>query len=239
MPVARSDESLLEVMASMRAMRRLRPDPVPDELIRELVEAAQWAPNAGSQQGQVFVVVTDRAQIARLAEVWRKVVDIYGGWIAKADPRFGRDPVTVRTWEAVRYQRDHFGETPVVIVACYDQRAFNRRLRRRFGDTVSTLRRVGWRGATPLIRSLSAAEQRSEAASIYPAIQNLLLVARARGLGANLTTWHLLAERDVKAILGIPKGVRTYAIIPIGWPLGRFGPVSRRPVNSVLRRNHW
>ena len=70
-------------------------------------------------------------------------------------------------------------------------------------------------------------EQRSEAASIYPAIQNLLLAARARGLAATMTTWHLIAEADVKQILDIPNDVRTYALVPIGWPLGRFGPVAR------------
>ena len=62
---ARTDESLVEVMTTMRAMRRLRADPVPDDLVRELIEAAMCAPSAGHQQGQVFIVVTDRDRIAR------------------------------------------------------------------------------------------------------------------------------------------------------------------------------
>src|SRR5438874_12586895 len=113
---AGTDESLFEVMTTMRAMRRLRTDPVPDDLVRELIEAAMCAPSAGHQQGQVFVVVTDRDGIARLAQVWRMVVDMYEGWRGKEDPRYGIDPMVVRTWDAIHYQRDHFDETPLVVV---------------------------------------------------------------------------------------------------------------------------
>src|SRR3954465_3627811 len=112
-----ADASLADVMSTMRAMRRLRPDPVSDDLVRELIEAAMYAPSAGHQQGQVFIVVTDRTRIARLATVWRTVVDMYEGWMGKADPRYGVEPLVVLTWEAVHYQRDHSHETPVVVVA--------------------------------------------------------------------------------------------------------------------------
>jgi nitroreductase len=231
---------MVEVMTTMRAMRRLRPDPVPDELVRELIEAAMYAPSAGHQQGQVFIVVTDRDRIARLASVWRMVVDMYEGWMGKADPRYGIDPPTIRTWDAVHYQRDHFHETPLLIVACYDQRAYIRGVKRRIGDLVAALRKAGpGRAARMLMGGLIAVELRSEAASIYPAIQNLLLAARARGLAATMTTWHLFAESDVRKVLDIPSSVRTYALIPIGWPLGRFGPVTRRPPNEVIRLNQW
>ncbi len=227
-------------MTTMRAMRRLRADPVPDALVRELIEAAMCAPSAGHQQGQVFIVVTDRDRIARLATVWRMVVDMYEGWMGKADPRYGIDPLIVRTWDAVHYQRDHFHETPVVIVACYDQRAYIRGVKSKIADLVAVLRMAGvGRARRMLLGGLTAVELRSEAASIYPAIQNLLLAARARGLAATMTTWHLFAEADVKQILEIPNNVRTYALIPIGWPLGRFGPVTRRPPDEVIRREHW
>jgi nitroreductase len=79
----------------------------------------------------------------------------------------------------------------------------------------------------------------AEASSIYPAVQNLLLAARAHGLGANITIWHIPREDDVKAILGIPKHVHTYALIPVGYPRGRFGPVRRRPVADVIHRDRW
>jgi nitroreductase len=227
-------------MTTMRAMRRLRPDPVPDELVRELIEAAMYAPSAGHQQGQVFVVVTDRERIARLASVWRFVAEMYEGWMGKADPRYGVDPLVIRTWDSIHYQRDHFHETPLVIVACYDQRAQLRRVKTQIGDLVAALRGAGPRRAARMLAGgLVTIEHRSEAASIYPAVQNLLLAARARGLAATMTTWHLFVEADVKEIFEIPRDVRTYALIPIGWPLGHFGPVTRRAADEVIRRDHW
>jgi nitroreductase len=234
------EDSIFDVMATMRAMRRLRPDPVPDELVRELIQAAMWAPSAAHQQGQVFIVVTDRERMARLAEVWRTVVDVYEGWMARADPRYSTDPRASRMFDAIHYQRDHFHETPLVILACYDQRRYLRRVRRRVGDAVVGLRRAGPRRALRmLLGGLNAFEQRSEAASVYPGVQNLLLAARARGLAATMTAWHLLAEAEVKASLNVPKDVRTNALIPIGWPMGRFGPLDRRPIDEVIRRDHW
>jgi nitroreductase len=234
-----SDASLAEVMTTMRAMRRLRPDPVPAALIDELIQAAMWAPTSSYQQGQVFIVVTDRARIARLAEVWRDAVGVYEGWLGKADPRYGSDPAWMRSWDAIHYQRDHFAETPLVIVACYDQRAFMRRARSQRRDILATLRRLGPRRAMRLLRNGTSADIRGEAASIYPAVQNLLLTARAHGLAANMTTWHFFVEAELKAALDIPKDVRTYAVIPIGWPMGNFGPVARRPISEVIRRDHW
>ena len=76
-------------------------------------------------------------------------------------------------------------------------------------------------------------------ASIYPAVQNMLLAARALGLGATLTTRHLLYEKEVDEILGLPREAHTFAIIPIGYPLGRFGPVSRAPVEQVTFLDRW
>src|SRR2546423_14686613 len=89
---AGTDGSLFEVMTTMRAMRRLRMDPVPDDLVRELIEAAMCAPSAGHQQGQVFIVVTDRDRIAQLAKVWRMGGDKDKGWMGETDPRYSNDP---------------------------------------------------------------------------------------------------------------------------------------------------
>jgi len=70
-------------------------------------------------------------------------------------------------------------------------------------------------------------------ASIYPACQNLFLAARALGLGTALTTVHRLKEAEVKAILDIPEDVHTWAMIPVGYPLGRWGEAKRRPVEET------
>jgi nitroreductase len=76
--------------------------------------------------------------------------------------------------------------------------------------------------------------------SIFPAVQNLLLAARARGLGATLTTLHRAAEDEVKSILEVPAGVETVALIPVGYPEGRgFGPPRRRPADEVTFWDRW
>jgi len=80
---------------------------------------------------------------------------------------------------------------------------------------------------------------RISGSNIYPAVQNMLLAARALGLGATLTTLHLLFEKETEEALGLPPGAHSYAILPIGYPFGRFGPVARTPLVDVVYRNRW
>jgi nitroreductase len=80
---------------------------------------------------------------------------------------------------------------------------------------------------------------RIRGASIYPAVQNIILACRAFGLGTLITTNHIRNEAAVKALLGIPDNVSTYALMPIGYPEDKFGPVKRRPVNEVAYADRW
>ena len=80
---------------------------------------------------------------------------------------------------------------------------------------------------------------RTAGSSIYPAVQNMVLAARALGLGTTLTTRHLLYEKEADAALGLPSGVHSYAILPIGYPMGRFGPVTRGPLNEIVYQDRW
>jgi nitroreductase len=108
--------------------------------------------------------------------------------------------------DAVQWQADHFEEIPVIIVACL-------------------------KGFYIPFVHLSTT---TYFASIYPAAQNLLLAARAVGLGAALTTipiWNLIAARR---ILGLPWNITPCAVVPLGWPLGRYGPTTRKPVHEVV-----
>jgi nitroreductase len=84
-----------------------------------------------------------------------------------------------------------------------------------------------------------AAPTRSTGSSIYPAVQNMLLAARALGLGATLTTLHLRFEKETEAALGLPPDVYSYALLPIGYPMGRFGPVRRAPLADVVFKDRW
>jgi nitroreductase len=234
-----TDAPILDVMSTMRAMRRLKPDPVPDEMLEQLVEAATWAPSGGNIQAFSFVVVTDRDQMARLAELWRVVCDFYLASFATVTPDHMSQERYDRLKDALRFQRDHFHETPAVIVPCYELSVWTRRLQRQWRHFADSIRRLGGRRAATLAAGLPAFSARSEAASVYPGVQNLLLTARALGLAATLTTWHLALESEFKAVLGIPRSVKTFAVVPVGWPRGNFGPVVRRDATDVIHRNRW
>jgi len=80
---------------------------------------------------------------------------------------------------------------------------------------------------------------RTSGSSIYPAVQNMLLAARALGLGTTLTTLYLNFEKEVDAALGLPADVHSYALLPIGYPMGRFGPVRRIPLTEVVNGDQW
>src|SRR5690606_31584186 len=110
----------------------------------------------------------------------------------------------------VVYLTEHINEAPVLIACCL------------VGDFAAALGLPKMSGA-----------------SIYPAVQNMLLAARGLGLGATLTTRHLLFEREVNEVLGLPEKAETFAIIPVGYPVGRFGPVSRLPVEQVTFLDRW
>ncbi len=81
--------------------------------------------------------------------------------------------------------------------------------------------------------------KRTTGASIYPAVQNLMLAARSFGLGTVLTTIHQHRETQIKEILGIPENVDTYALIPMGYPVKNFGPLTRKAPAEVSFRDHW
>ena len=224
---------ILEVMATMRAMRRLKPDPVPRDLLEKLVEAATWAPSGGNEQNYEFVVVDDRAVMSQLAELWARSASAYEAAMRdEAVQRMGEDKA-LPLIRALEFQREHFAETPAVIVPCYSRRtppSAALKLARGIGGPVDVARFAA-RGSKMAVLT--------EAASIYPAVQNLLLAARALGLGANITTWHMFLEHEWKRVLGIPRGVHTYAVIPVGWPRGRFGPVTRRPAREAIHWDRW
>ena len=200
---------LFEIIHTTRAMRRLKPDPVPEELIRKILEAGICAANGGNTQRWRFLVIKDQ-KIKQGVQVWYKRAfdEVVGPRYLSSEPPPGvTKEKYVRQHAAVEYLTDHFHEAPVWIVACLDEGA-----------------------GTPT---------RGSGASIYPAVQNMLLAARALGLGATLTTRHLLYEKESEAALGLPPGVRSYAIVPIGYPMGKFGPVGRGALKEIVYQDRW
>ena len=232
------DAAILDVMATMRAMRRLRPDPGPREVLVELVRAATWAPSGSDAQHYQFVVVTDRDQMAELAVLWRDVVDTYQTLAGRVVPDT-LDERHARMADALRYQAEHFHETPALIAACYQRTGIAASQLLDVSANVELVRELGPTRLRHLLAGARAGSGLAEASSIYPAVQNLLLAARAHGLGATLTVWHLFREADFRRVLGVPKDHGIYALVPVGYPRGRFGPVRRRPVDDVVHWDRW
>ena len=205
------DIGLFEALHTMRAMRRLKPDPVPDALIRRIIAAGLGAPSGGDVQHWRFIVVKDAAIKQQLQAVYKKALDqVLTRYESNPPPPGKTEQQKQRMLRAVVYLTEHFHEAPVLIVGCL------------VGDFAASIGLPKMSGA-----------------SIYPAIQNMLLAARGLGLGATLTTRHLLYEDEVKRILELPDNAETFAILPIGYPVGKFGPVSRLGLEEVTFQDRW
>jgi len=121
------------------------------------------------------------------------------------------DPAMQRIIKAVQWQADHFADIPVIVVACL-------------------------RGPRVPFPPVAAT---SYYGSIYPSVQNLLLAARAAGLGAALITLPLWSHFLARRALGLPWGVSPCAVVPLGWPTGRYGPTTRKPVGEIVHVDRY
>ena len=231
------DAPIMEIMRTTRAMRHLSPDPVPADLLRAIIEAATWAPSGGNWQPASYVVVTERRKMAALADLWGRAIDDFRLITESAGIADRANGSQRRAAASIDYMRAHFAETPALIVICEDPRVSGIS-RGSLAIMLGLIRKGGLRRALRLLRARPRFV-RSEAASFYPAAENLLLAARAHGLAACFTSWHLLAEEEFKRVMDIPTEVRTWAVIPIGYPLRRFGPVNRCPVDEVIHWDRW
>ena len=220
-----TDITLFEAMYSARSIRKLSPDPVPEDLITRVLEAATQAPSGGNAQDWVFVVVRDPELRREVGVVYRKGSDIAAKiYAARGKPAHLSEAQYRRFMGSGQWLWDHLAEAPVILVVCAKQRV---------QPTRETL--------PPEIdydAELAYAD-RIRGASIYPAVQNILLACRALGLGTVLTTNHLRCEAELKALLGIPDEVSTFALMPVGWPLQNFGPLTRKPVREVAFADKW
>lgn len=203
---------IYEVMYSCRAMRRLSPEPVPEAVLIRLIEAAEQAASGSNTQRRRWIIVRDPEQKVKLAALNRAASeDGVRQRIAGGEALPHHDASTRRRMlNAVLWLAQHMQDIHALIVACHE---FD---------------------APP-----DAAERARVQSSVYPAVQNLLLAARAEGLGAVLTTYALRDYAAFCSALDLPENFAAYALIPVGHPLGKFGPVTRRPVAEVMRFDRW
>ena len=190
-----------EALYTQRSIRRFRPDPIPGEDLRLILEAATKAPSGGNAQPARFLVLTDPAMIRAFGALYREA------WWAKrrdeGQPWTTREaiPDTLPNSQAAARLADEIADAPCIVLA--------------FCLT------------------------RGQASSVIPSVQNLMLAARALGVGSVPTTLHPQVLERVYALLGVPAEAEFHLCIPLGYPRGRFGPTSRRPVGEVTFLDRW
>jgi nitroreductase len=202
------DLSLHDAMYTLRAMRRLKTDPIPKEDLRYIVEAATMACSPGNSQPWTFLVITDQQQKERIADIYRDIGNavIRDGALASGKLDEEMQKVYSNAMTLVECMQD----APALIMCCLEGHAQE-----------------------------GGIHQSTYYGSIYPAIQNLMLAARSKGIGSTMTTMHKAREEDIKDVLGIPQEVATIALIPLGYPQGSWNRPKRKPQPAVTFWNVW
>ncbi|MEE8310751.1 MAG: nitroreductase family protein [Candidatus Binatia bacterium] len=230
-----SDAGIFDIMYTCRAMRRLKPDPVPEELLVKLIEAATQAPSSSNNQCWRFVIVRDRETKQRISEHWRRGWAWYQDALASAPARPGEDlDARLRQRKAGDYMIEHMAEIPALIFVCMKKDAVMAKALQSPRVVTAALRHFGPAGTLRFLMGAGRAGTTGIDSTAYPAVQNLLLAARALGLGTVLTTPHLFTPGAYEEILGIPADVTLTAVLPVGYPKGKFGPVSRPPARTLI-----
>lgn len=205
-------------MSTLRAVRRLRPDPIEDEVIERVLQAACWAPSGGNRQPWRTIVVQDASVKQELADIY---LPEWQRYVSGARKRLeGQDEETIAKWErtatAGDYLAEHLHEAPAILVFCANPAEM--------AITDAKLDRVSMVGG----------------GSVYPAVQNAMLACVAEGLGCTLTTLHCVREDEVKEVLGVPQSWATVALVPIGYPVGKgHGPITRMRPSAVTFRDQF
>ena len=189
-----------EVMFTQRSIRRFKPDPIPMDDLRLIIEAAMRAPNGGNAQVARFLVVTDRAKIREFGKLyheawWAKRMDQFG-WAKKEDI-----PADNKSYLSAAGLADAMQDAPCVVFAL--------------------------------------AVSQGPANSVIPAAQNLMLAARALGIGSVPTTLHPKVMDRFHAMFDIPRDVAFHFCIPLGYPQGKFGPTNRKPTSETTFLQRW
>jgi nitroreductase len=202
--------SVLEALHSTPSRRYLSTEPIPDEVIWAILDAAVRGPNGGNRQGWGWVVVTDPIIKRPIADWYREGWDkAYGSRreaILAAPPSAAG--MNRASFLAAEYLAEHLEDAPVWVF--------------------------------PVLRNAADATNPRLGSSIYGAVQQLILAARAYGIGSTLTSLYVGHEDDVRELLALPEDAITMALIPLGYPFrGRWVKPKRQPLADVVHWNHW
>jgi nitroreductase len=202
-----------EVVHTQRSIRKFKPDPVPDEAIWKIVDAAIRAPSGSNSQPWAWMVVRDEGKKKVLADAIRAGFES-AGRLQRMRENVSRieEPTQRRMMEGAVELFSNVAAAPVLIIPCL----------------------VNLTSPVSDINDLFAGS------SIYGAVQNLMLAARAQGLGTVLTTFNIVHEELIRKEFGLPDNARPVAIVPVGYPEGqRFGPTNRKPAETVTYWDSW
>ena len=209
--IAEDRVGLLEGLVTTRAIRRYRDEPVPDAALRDILFAATRAPSGSNRQPFRFIVLTD-SEVA-----------------SRAKTLIARGARSI--WEGKR-KTDQYDQR-----SGQDDRSPKARMARTMDAYVDNFERVPALILPCLVRYREPTPM--EGASLYPAVQNLLLAARALGYGGVITGFQGLVEQELKELLGIPEEVFIGCTISLGKPVGHHGPVRRRPMSELVYGDNW
>jgi nitroreductase len=188
--------------------------PVEPGVLERCIDIALQAPTGSNAQGWHFVVVTERDTRARLAALYRQGADLLLPTYASGP--FPAADVRSRQLPGMLasglHLYEHLHEVPTLVIACIEGRC----------ETAGVF------------------VQASLYASIFPAVWSFMLALRARGIGACLTTDHLLYEAEAARLLGIPETVTQAALLPVAYFTGTdFKPAKRLPAGERTHWNRW
>jgi nitroreductase len=210
-----ASHDLYDVMSTLRAVRRVRPDPIPADVLDRVLQAACWAPTGGNMQPWRIIVVRSPEKKQALADVyapeWKTYAE-FGRRRAERQQLPAADMAKLeRTLAAGDYLAAHLHEAPAILLFIADPAMM--------AITDKNLDRISMVGG----------------GSVYTAVENAMLACVAEGLGCTLTTLHCIREPEVKATLAIPESWATLAMVPIGYPIGKgHGPITRRPPAELV-----
>jgi nitroreductase len=214
-----SGGDLFAALHSQRAVRRFRPDPISDAILAEIVAAATRAPSARNTQPWVFVAVRDAALKREVRgyylTAWRRAQEFTAR--ADADADIKHRPDYAAMMRSVDTLAEHLDQAPVLLLCGLDTRQLGP-----MADAHGTI-----------------LAPQSAYASIFPAVQNLMLAARGLGIGSTLTTVFAGVEAELRRVVGLPDHVHIAALVPLGYPLRPFRVTTRKPLREVAFLDRW
>jgi nitroreductase len=199
-----------EALYTTRAMRRVKPDPIPMDVQARIMDAAVRAPSGGTTQNWRFLLVDDPEVKAKLGPIYRQAMSVLWGSYYKDRldaahdaPELEESKSMLRVQKSAQWLADNFEMVPLYM----------------FGF----------------------AQHDPSGSSVYPALWNAQLAARAEGVGTSLTQVLVFHNDEVLDILGVPKdeGWNMLGCVSLGYPTGKWGVATRQPAHDVSFRNQW